>query len=238
MAHDLCSIAPFNQTAANFGIAFIGLCQPPPVNNFTVSFQKPAPSTPNDPISKGRLPLQVEEQRAGRVVYSISSLIPDSTEDTVHAADGYTKRNHYPISIRSLVPLRSPNAAENLASSVLLHVPIFTISRTSWRPHELAISPFRPTDPSGNADGFWDIATPRVILEVCIEILAGHGVQRRALPHYFPLCGYSLNEPLSKATPHEQPRPIRELTCTDSILHVRMLRLHSESIPEVTRERI
>lgn len=59
MAHDLRSISPFGQTAENFCIALIGLCQPPPVNNFTVPFPKASPSSPINFTSTGRPPFQV-----------------------------------------------------------------------------------------------------------------------------------------------------------------------------------
>ena len=59
LAHDLRSISPFGQTAEKLCAALVGLCQIPPVNNFTVSFPKPAPSTPKNFTSKGRPPFQV-----------------------------------------------------------------------------------------------------------------------------------------------------------------------------------
>ncbi|KAG6827562.1 hypothetical protein H0H92_011285 [Tricholoma furcatifolium] len=59
IAHDLRSISDFDQTATKLCDSVMGLCQPPVVNPYTVSFPKPAPTNPKVWVSTGRPPFQV-----------------------------------------------------------------------------------------------------------------------------------------------------------------------------------
>ncbi|KAE9407958.1 sphingomyelin phosphodiesterase [Gymnopus androsaceus JB14] len=59
VAHDLRSMSPFGQTSTKFCNAMLGLCDEPPVNEYTVPFPKPAPANPKEFKSSGRPPFQV-----------------------------------------------------------------------------------------------------------------------------------------------------------------------------------
>ncbi|KAJ3773546.1 sphingomyelin phosphodiesterase [Lentinula raphanica] len=59
LAHDLRSISPFGQTSTKFCTAMLGVCQEPPVNNYTVPFPRSAPKTSKALKSSGKPPFQV-----------------------------------------------------------------------------------------------------------------------------------------------------------------------------------
>ncbi|GJE99928.1 sphingomyelin phosphodiesterase [Phanerochaete sordida] len=59
LAHDLRQISAAGQTATKFCDAVFGLCDPPPVNAFTVPFPKRAPAHPTTFKSTGKTPFQV-----------------------------------------------------------------------------------------------------------------------------------------------------------------------------------
>ncbi|KAI0958393.1 hypothetical protein AcV7_004224 [Taiwanofungus camphoratus] len=59
LAHDLRHFSLFGQTATKFCDAVFGLCEPPPVNEHSVPFPKPAPANPTVFTSSGKPPFQV-----------------------------------------------------------------------------------------------------------------------------------------------------------------------------------
>ncbi|PFH48696.1 hypothetical protein AMATHDRAFT_81654 [Amanita thiersii Skay4041] len=59
VAHDLREIKSSGQTATKLCAALLGLCQPPDINPFTVSFPRLTPLHPKKFISRGRTPFQV-----------------------------------------------------------------------------------------------------------------------------------------------------------------------------------
>lgn len=59
ISHNLRSISAFGETATKLCDVLFGLCQPPPVNPFSVPFPKPAPTNPKTFVSTGKTPFQV-----------------------------------------------------------------------------------------------------------------------------------------------------------------------------------
>ncbi|TFK73540.1 sphingomyelin phosphodiesterase [Pluteus cervinus] len=59
IAHDLRAISPLKQTSEKLCGSLLGLCQPPAVNKWTVSFPKAAPKSPKPFVRTGKAPFQV-----------------------------------------------------------------------------------------------------------------------------------------------------------------------------------
>ncbi|KAI0061961.1 acid sphingomyelinase [Artomyces pyxidatus] len=59
LAHSLRALDTTGTTATRFCDAVFGLCQPPPVDPFTVAFPKPTPAKTTKFVSRGRQPFQV-----------------------------------------------------------------------------------------------------------------------------------------------------------------------------------
>ncbi|KAJ3501560.1 hypothetical protein NLJ89_g9284 [Agrocybe chaxingu] len=59
LAHNLRSISALGQTSTKLCSTLLGLCQPPPVNRYTVPIPRPAPSNPKVWTSTGQAPFQV-----------------------------------------------------------------------------------------------------------------------------------------------------------------------------------
>ncbi|CAA7268234.1 unnamed protein product [Cyclocybe aegerita] len=59
LAHNLRSISALGQTSTKLCSTLLGLCQPPPVNRYTVPIPKPAPTNPKVWTSIGQAPFQV-----------------------------------------------------------------------------------------------------------------------------------------------------------------------------------